>query len=197
MSRPGLPYRYSSLPDSSVRLLKLIPHWDEQAPIQCSLFNCPVLVSGGTSHPFEALSYVWGSPDRTHFVYIDNCYLPITASLHAALSRLRDSFIDRILWADAICINQHDLGERAQQIQCMATIYAKASRVLVWLGEEASDSSLALETIHRAADKRYRLGEEDDAEHEEGDAVGCRNACLLALTERPWFRRIWVRKLLR
>ncbi|KAK3373139.1 heterokaryon incompatibility protein-domain-containing protein [Lasiosphaeria ovina] len=154
-------------------LLKLIPHWDEHAPIQCTLFNSPILVSGVTSHPFETLSYVWGSAELTHFVCIDNCQLPITASLHGALSRLRDSFLERIVWADAICINQEDLTERARQVHCMATIYAKASRVLMWLGGK------------EAADELYTVSEQDE------DLAG-RNTSLLALVGRPWFRRIRV-----
>ncbi|KAK3949482.1 hypothetical protein QBC32DRAFT_266659 [Pseudoneurospora amorphoporcata] len=54
----------------------------------------------------------------------------------------------------------------------MAKIYAKASRVIVWLGEEAAGSDQALEEI--------RIAAEDN------------KAGILALLQRPWFRRIWV-----
>ncbi|KXX73823.1 Heterokaryon incompatibility protein 6, OR allele, partial [Madurella mycetomatis] len=67
----------------------------------------------------------------------------------------------------------------------MATIYAKASRVLVRLGEEDSQSALALETIHRAADELYAIDNLDEE-------VGLRNASIMALIERPWFKRVWV-----
>ncbi|KAK4118826.1 hypothetical protein N657DRAFT_684944 [Parathielavia appendiculata] len=164
MARPVISYRYSSLPDHCIRLLRLIPHWDKTAPLQCSLFTSPILISGRASHSYEALSYVWGSPERTHYVCIDNCELPVTASLHGALSRLRDSLIEKIVWVDAIYIDQEDLGERENQVQCIAEIDAKASRVLVWLGEEKDDSS--------------------------HDADGA-DEPVLALLERPWFTRIW------
>lgn len=40
----------------------------------------------------------------------------------------------RILWADAVCINQKDMEERGSQVGLMARIFSEASRVLVWLG---------------------------------------------------------------
>ena len=68
----------------------------------------------------------------------------------------------------------------------MANIYAKANRVLVWLGEEKSGSADALERIHRAADEFYTFEDWDNKEAE------LRNAPILTLIERPWFRRVWV-----
>lgn len=40
----------------------------------------------------------------------------------------------RKLWADAICINQDDFTERAQQVTTMPLIYQHAKRVVIWLG---------------------------------------------------------------
>lgn len=39
----------------------------------------------------------------------------------------------RVLWVDALCINQSDEQERSHQIALMADIYRKASKVLIWL----------------------------------------------------------------
>jgi hypothetical protein len=41
-------YRYSGLPTAleSIRLLRLLPSKDENAPIQCQLFNCSLQESG-------------------------------------------------------------------------------------------------------------------------------------------------------
>lgn len=48
------------------------------------------------------------------------------------------------MWADAICINQADLSERSQQVSLMSTIYAKAERVLAWIGlDEKGDAKFA------------------------------------------------------
>ena len=45
----------------------------------------------------------------------------------------------RLLWADAICIDQSNLRERGEQVQLMRSIYQQAKEVLVWLGPEDED----------------------------------------------------------
>ncbi len=115
---------------------------------------------------------------------MDNCQVSVRAHLHAVLSRLRDRFIERIIWVDAICINQKDRdGEKEQQIQSMAKIYAKASRVMVWLGEAAADSDQALRDILNAANSPHTRSAVNEMNQQ----------AVLALLERPWFQRIWVR----
>jgi hypothetical protein len=93
--------------------------------------------------------------------------------------------LERILWIDAICIDQENLKERGQQVRLMAGIYTKASRVLVWLGETADNSDQALLEIVRIA-----------AENEPLDSVNDRTTqeAILALLKRSWFQRIWVSK---
>jgi len=41
-----------------------------------------------------------------------------------------------LLWVDALCINQGDNNERANQVKMMGKIYAQASKVIIWLGNE-------------------------------------------------------------
>jgi hypothetical protein len=84
---------------------------------------------------YDALSYVWG--DLQHLVTIKCCGrdFAIRQNLYSALNHLRSPVQDRILWADAICINQQDLQERGEQVAFMGRIYAAARRVLVWVGE--------------------------------------------------------------
>ena len=179
-------YRYSSLSPGpgSIRLLRLIPHQDETAPIQCQLFDYALQGSGKWTHLYEALSYVWGSSDRPLSISIDEHDLPVTVNLHAALSRLRDRFIERIIWVDAICINQADLEERGHQIQSMAEIYSKANRVIVWLGETADNSDQALEEICAAGERQSTILANRETPLQ----------AILALLQRSWFRRIWVRE---
>jgi hypothetical protein len=50
----------------------------------------------------------------------------------------------RIVWIDAICINQDDILERNVQVQMMGTVYEKAKCVLIWLGEDPSNDRAAL-----------------------------------------------------
>jgi hypothetical protein len=177
-------YRYSPLPGpSSIRLFRLMPHTDKNARIQCRLFDYSIQETGERACLYEALSYVWGGSDKPHSILIGRYGLPVTVNLYAALLHLRDRLIERIIWVDAICIDQDNQTERAQQVQSMAKIYCKANRVIVWLGEAVADSDQALKEIRVAADE-----ESIRSSHNEG-----KQQAILALLQRKWFQRIWVR----
>jgi hypothetical protein len=93
---------------------------------------------------FEALSYAWGSDSSHHVVYVDSptaegvspMTISIRKNLANALNHLRYTDRDRVLWIDAICINQHDLQERGLEVPRMTDIYKYAKHVVVWLGTE-------------------------------------------------------------
>ena len=123
-------YPYSRLPDSSIRLLHLLPSPDKTSPIKCRLSTYPLLKTD-RPHRYEALSYVWGTEADQKSINVDNHKIDIGINLHDALIRLRDDFFERVLWADALCINQHDNSEKGIQVQAIALIYAKASQVVV------------------------------------------------------------------
>ncbi|KAL5316368.1 hypothetical protein ACEPPN_015413 [Leptodophora sp. 'Broadleaf-Isolate-01'] len=177
-------YPYSFLPPDgdNIRLLRLLPNEDEAAPLHCELRNYSLQKLGPRTHLYEALSYVWGDARETLPIYVHNDRFPVTVNLHAALSRLRDHSFERIIWVDAICINQKNLQEQSQQVQLMAKIYCSAHRVIVWLGEEAVGLEGALEDIRLAANKE--LTERSKKEINE--------QAILNLLQRPWFQRIWV-----
>lgn len=71
--------------------------------------------------------------------------LPISDSLGEFLSALVDQFAQGhiealpLLWIDAVCINQSDLVEKAQQVDVMGSIYTAASRTIIWLGPQTSE----------------------------------------------------------
>jgi hypothetical protein len=177
---------YSILPPDSdnIRLLRLLPNEDEAAPVQCELRNYSLQKLGPRTHLYEALSYVWGDTRETLPIWVDNNQFPVTVNLYAALFRLRDHSLERIIWIDAICINQEDSQEQGHQVQLMAKIYSNAHRVIVWLGEEAVEIKGALEDIRLAAN-------EELLEHSEKEI---NKHAILNLLQQPWFRRIWVRK---
>lgn len=92
----------------------------------------------------EALSYVWGSTENPSSLIVQTStgrkVIAITQNLAQALQYLRREDKDRVLWIDAICVNQADLIERGGQVNRMADVYELASRVVVWLGEEKDSS---------------------------------------------------------
>ena len=90
-------------PDS-IRVLELLP-----GPSGSTL-SCRILEIHRTNADvqFEAISYVWGSPFPECYLYDveSSTALSITENLSFALQALRYPHRSRILWADAICINQ-------------------------------------------------------------------------------------------
>lgn len=157
-----------------------------------------MLDSGGT-RPYEALSYVWGSENDKKPIYVDGKELRVTANLHVALSHLRHRFWERFLWIDAICIDQKENAEKNHQVQSMAKIYAKAGRVIVWLGDAADNGDQALEAIRKAAQEQYTDSAIYEPNHQATLARDLTNSsnneanqAILRLLQRPWFQRIWV-----
>jgi hypothetical protein len=177
------PYHYPPLLSGpgSIRLLRLQPHENENALIQCQLLDA-ALEEDGRPHAFDALSYVWGKLNDLQSISIDGYDLRVGKQLHEALLRLRHRSSERLVWIDAICINQRDEDEKEQQIQLMARIYNQAKSVVVWLGEEAENSDRALEAIVLAGNGRTISF---------ADEATVRKA-VIGLLQRSWFRRIWV-----
>jgi len=98
---------------------------------------------------YEALSYTWGDTSvQGPRILLDSKPFQVTVNLGAALLNLRDEASgdpkERILWIDAICINQTDIQERNEQVQRMKAIYSSAVQVVIWLGRyhETQDDML-------------------------------------------------------
>ena len=143
MSSPSSSYVYSPLAQGEIRLLTLLPGKAEE-PI-CCLLNHHGLSS--VTNQYEALSYMWGSQEdpktiqiRSQQSFIGAHSIPLGQSLWKALRALRKEAEPRILWADAICINQKLVTERNMQVQMMRKIFQSARLVLVWLGDETDET---------------------------------------------------------
>ncbi|KAJ1715353.1 hypothetical protein NYO67_2463 [Aspergillus flavus] len=185
---------YKSLPlePNATRMVRLLPDKETNAEIKCELFTYDLTEAEGGKHLYEALSYVWsgdeeGSAEKHKEIILHGHTVPITANLHAALVNLRDHQLERVLWVDAICINQDDMDEKNQQIPLMRTIYAQADRVIIWLGEAFEDGDKALEIIRNFAEKQFMSGNDLATKLLESSSELC-----LKLLRRKWFRRIWV-----
>jgi hypothetical protein len=85
---------------------------------------------------YDALSYEWGESVCQHLILCEGRTLKATTSLLTLLKRLHSPGEARMLWVDAIWINQDDLVERAEQVPLMRDIYQNAQQALMWLGEE-------------------------------------------------------------
>jgi hypothetical protein len=111
--------------------MEIAPSQDRTSALECRL----KVVALDTAPSFEALSYTWCKQDDG-YLRCSGGSLPVKRNLNDALKRLRSTHTQRIIWTDAVCINQKNPKEKAQQIKLMREIYSKATRVVVWLGED-------------------------------------------------------------
>ncbi|RFN45353.1 heterokaryon incompatibility protein 6, or allele [Fusarium flagelliforme] len=117
-----------------IRLLTLHPATEESDQICCSLSHAALNPADGSAPPvYEALSYVWGEPVFSEPILLNEQKFLITPSLKYALSYLRYRTKPRVLWVDAVCINQSDMEERNQQVALMRDIYSRCERDIAWI----------------------------------------------------------------
>ena len=125
-----------------IRLLSLLP-----------LASGPELSVSIDSHmidsvpQYEALSYVWGEAHRSILIRCNGTSLAVTQSLYSALEHLRTPEGLRVMWIDAICINQDDPEERSLQVTLMREIYLRAHAVIIWLGPSRKHTTAAWGTM--------------------------------------------------
>ncbi|KAH7255231.1 heterokaryon incompatibility protein-domain-containing protein [Fusarium redolens] len=145
----------------------------------------------------------------------------ISGSLYIALREVRRSNDSRVIWADAICINQEDVKERGQQVALMGQIFSGAWQVIIWLGEETDRcicGKTVLKTSLSSVSKAFsgvcsvvndwlaQCGQEaleatysdiskdgqSAAHHASTDDGGYCRSAMMQLFRRRWFSRIWV-----
>lgn len=119
-----------------IRILILHPLSKYNNRLRCTLRSVALLSESGHTlepPPYEALSYVWGKPDFSSPILVNDQELCITPTLATILSSLRRN-ADRSLWVDAISINQSNLAERAHQVTIMRKVYSSCQRVIAWVG---------------------------------------------------------------
>lgn len=174
-------YKYQALQSDlkQIRLLRLGPE-DEQGQVHTlelhafDLSNAP---------PFNALSYVWGRPEKIMPLPCNGRRVMITQNLRRAVEKSFSLFPDMWLWADGICINQEDLIERGQQVNMMGEIYGRAALVIAHTGhhgyhvghdEPGPPSNQGDDTVElspKVTLETLRLNETASSRHDENSAV--------------------------
>jgi hypothetical protein len=162
--------------------------WDD--PIHCKLENVDF------TKRYEAVSYEWGSRGEEECIYLNNQPFPIRKNLYVALRHFRRSRWDRVLWIDALCINQKEPSEenhnaeKSQQLSLMGKIYSQAWDTLVWLGPAQDCSDLAISHLERIGlndrDASFAVLQDQHEPHENAMRA------ILALCNRSYWQRIWV-----
>ena len=95
--------------------------------------------------------------DFRHPVHRGQEFFKVGVGLRDALRSLRHESKTQTYWVDQISINQDDLNERAFQVRNMASIYNRAMRTVVWVGDEDKDSVIAVRLIQALSVARQRF----------------------------------------
>lgn len=208
------PFEYLPLKPGEIRVLELLPR-DQAAPIECRLRH---IILDDKAH-YEAVSYVWGHEEHDQAINVNDSIFLVTPNVEAALRAFRvdatsfekelietagegtiaTKYLDvsgsRLLWIDAICINQGDLDERAEQVKLMGTIYEFSVRMLVWLGVEENGSEEAMDfAIERSVRARKGADVCEEWLKTVFTSPGFEKLfeSLSAIFSRPWARRTWI-----
>lgn len=181
---------YKPLEEGEIRLLILEPAPVSDPGVHVRLVQC----RPQSAPTYDALSYVWGDQTRKTTISLDGKPFQITANLIWALQRARDPHEARVLWADAICINQLDLQERSRQVAMMGSIFSSARRVLVCMGDpphsgEDEDVSSLMNGFALLWGRHAHIPplQQDDPLRNDP-----RWRSMATLMQLPWFRRAWV-----
>ncbi|RFU72885.1 hypothetical protein TARUN_9375 [Trichoderma arundinaceum] len=201
-------YKYQpfDLDRPAIRLLRL--HRGNSSDISCELFQAE-LHQREEAVSYEALSYTWGFLNLTESILVNGYRLRITYNLHVALQQLRHQDEDRVLWIDAVCIDQGNKKERGHQVAQMGDIYKQADRVIYWLGSGTYETNVFMESLQllqresiKHACRTWPL--QDDRwkklwaslqpflRRSYSDLKNLQEQGLQTLLSRPWFRRVWI-----
>lgn len=208
---------YHELDNSTreIRLLEIMPGKDDES-LRCRLFRVPESYWGQDEYEYVALSYAWGNMHEQGTIMLSHSNITregeishgpfkpfhVTKNLYDHLKDLRAESGHSRFWIDALCINQGDDDERADQVRMMGQIYGSALQVwirpgrssevkqAVWFIKAISrlsrdTSQLSREALRKMADFSFWI---DDERLSPWDLA--RN--LSQLFKQSWFCRVWV-----
>ncbi|KAH8200340.1 hypothetical protein TruAng_005493 [Truncatella angustata] len=171
-----IPTVYKQTLNSSEIRLMCLDCGEAEAPIHVTLEvheqdSCP---------EYETVSYTWagedGKSDEHKVIYAGEFWdvLPQTINCWYLLQYLRPAKGARVVWVDAICINQNDVVERGVQVAKMGEIYSLCSRVVIWLGRDVVTKSTKSNRSRRRFEDILEYGSLED------------------IFSRRYFTRVWI-----
>lgn len=205
-------YSYDPLPTNFIRVVEIHPgQFDDDIAITLhpERFD-PAVIPSPVFPRYEALSYTWGSKDNPAQVQVQgfaDCIIEVTRNLDVALRHLRQADQSRLMWIDAVCIDQLNNVEKGPQVGMMGDIYRLAESVVVWLGPEENDSDSAMwlmEAIGAEIEVDFDTCEmkpssiaTDLTLSDESATISIDEEGLCSLYHlfcRSWFERLWIRQ---
>jgi hypothetical protein len=199
-----LPFTYQPLDEpGSIRLLVLQPG-PPDADIHCSLIHTTLAKCCQDIYDhYTALSYVWGDPDNTKTILLNDLPFQVTTNLASALHGLRDDQRPLRLWADAVCIDQSNIPERNDQVKLMKDIYTMAHQTVAYLGESNEEIVQAFEAL-QANEGEDLLSSSSSSPNphvqlspintvgNSAEILRLQGVVAAQILTRPWFDRVWI-----
>jgi hypothetical protein len=184
-------YRPLDVSRKEIRVLDVAPGH------QSELIYCHLRHVALTSQPkpvYETISYVWGDATQRGVILLDDSVLDVPASSEEVIRRMRLVDRHRVVWIDAVCINQNDVQEKNQQVAMMQDVYALSSLNLVWLG--SIEGAIGLKEAVRIILSDFRHCTEDFARVYDFHLYKPRTRVdltpLAAVARSRWWTRLWI-----
>ncbi|KAK4222998.1 het-domain protein [Podospora fimiseda] len=150
-------YQYQPLKEGEIRLAKLHLRQGKPGANFIPAISIVHAQLEDVKGQYDALSYIWGNTDPNHMRLlgcVGSCrFMWIGENLWSALSMLVQRLANetnalrkpqKLVWIDAICINQADEDEKSKQVTKMRDIYRSAIQTVAYLGDEQDDSRLCM-----------------------------------------------------
>ncbi|CEI68165.1 hypothetical protein FVEN_g12234 [Fusarium venenatum] len=175
------------LSDTEFRILNISPSLDERCPIHAVLGDYQI----DSCPEYETVSYCWGGEDgdtrQNRPIFIGDYWdvLLQTRNCWSMVQYIRLESQNRLIWVDAICINQCDHLEKETQVPLMGQIYWRCLRTIIYLGEEVVKPKGLFPTKGRLYPKRHDFTEFEDL-------IPKSLMSREQLFELHYFQRVWV-----
>lgn len=136
---------------------------------------------------YIALSYAWGPTNNTRTLLVNDGHLQVTKNLWEFLlvlvlnPKAESPDHAKWYWADQICINQSDIGERSYDVNNMWRVYRRAAEVFAYLGPECPHVSQDIMNDFKAHSSI------DLFNHSTNSLLICRD-----LFNRAYWTRLWI-----
>ncbi|SCV52087.1 uncharacterized protein FFB14_12407 [Fusarium fujikuroi] len=169
------PHIYAPLTSPShIRVLFIQPGVNEDTLVA----SFELLDLNAANIRFEAISYQWSEGGgHKASMRLGGEKISINAYLRGILLHLRLEQHIRVVWADALCVNQSDHAERLQQVSIMQRIYSQAFRVIGFVGKDYIRASMCFNAIKAWAsawfEARKTLGRNDMSSSTPDNIYGC------------------------
>ena len=202
MSAPEQPYFYHEplvAYSDNLRLLRILRGCGNER-IECELLKMTFPIQ----ETYAALSYEWGESDSERIIDVNGIVFYTRPNLYDFLIQIRRQLgaeLPLLLWVDAICIDQHNIQERSHQVTMMRRIFSEAHEVIIWLGQEAKNSTVLFNILNGHIGK---YGNEDPRSSApwppRGIIKGLTEAvsdttawvAVVALARRSYWSRVWI-----